>query len=138
MKINTTFIYRLLVVSALIVIALFVFLRKPSQVFQTRPTKVITREIKTLKTEVKQAGDRVEVFKREVLEHRLAFDTIPLFNYLDSVVIYQDTQIVKLTEIVQKQDTLVEILRHDNKRLKRQRLGLIVTAGVLGGIAILK
>lgn len=138
MKINTTFIYRLLVVSALIVIALFVFLRKPSQVFQTRPTKVITREIKTLKTEVKQAGDRVEVFKREVLEHRLAFDTVPLINYLDSVVIYQDTQIVKLTEIVQKQDTLVEILRHDNKRLKRQRLGLIVTAGVLGGIAILK
>lgn len=138
MKINTTFFYRLLVISTLITIGFFVGMRKPSQIFETRPTKVIEREIKTLKIEEKQAGERVEILKREVLEHRLAFDTIPLINYLDSVVIYQDTQIVKLTEIVEKQDTLLTILKHDNKRLKRQRNILAIVAGVTTGIAILK
>ena len=138
MKINTTFFYRLLVVSSLVTIALFVFMRKPSQVFTTKPTKVIEREIKTLKTEVKQAGEKVEIFKREVIDHRLMFDTVPLIQYLDSLVIYQDTQIVKLTQITEKQDTVIAVLRHDNKRLKRQRNLLAIVAGITTGIAILK
>ena len=116
---------------------LFVF-RKPTQIYKTSPTKVIKREIVHRKEQVAGRKDRIETIKNEITRYKTYYDTVNIVRYQDSLIMVQDTQIVKLTEIIQLQDTLVTKLEFNNKRLKRQRNIFAAATALLGTAVILK
>lgn len=126
-----------LLLVATIVILLLVALRKPKQVYNYS-TKNLTKVIERTKEKVDSARVKTTYLKNEVTYYKSVFDTVNIVRYQDSVITYQDTQIVYLNQIVEKQDTLIDLLKFDNKRLKRQRNILIGVSGILGTIAILK
>lgn len=139
-KVNSwmPFLRNLTIVTVLIIVCWGFLFKKPKQIYLTKPVKVIEHEIREVKKEVKVAGERVEVTKKTLLEYKEVFDTVNIVRYQDSVIIYQDTQIVKLTEVVKLQDTAIMVLKHDNKRLKRQRNIAIIVGSIATGVAILK
>lgn len=134
---NQKTINRVFVAVVLILIALIIF-KKPSQVFQVKPVKTYTKEIIKLKEKEGAIENKVITTKKELTYYKTIFDTTNIVLYQDSVIMYQDTQIVTLKNIVTVQDTLITVLKHDNKRLKRQRNLLIGATGILGAIAIIK
>lgn len=124
--------------AALIFVVILVLFRKPTQVFKTTPTRIIKREIVHRKEEVAGRQDRITTIKNEITKYKTFYDTVSIVIYQDSLIKVQDTQIVKLTEIVKLQDTLVTKLEFDNKRLKRQRNIFAATTAILGAAVILK
>lgn len=124
--------------AGLIFVIILVLFRKPTQVFKTSPTRVIKREIVHRKEEVAGRQDRITTIKNEITKYKTFYDTVSIVIYQDSLIKVQDTQIVKLTEIVKLQDTLVAKLEFDNKRFKRQRNIFAVTTAILGAAVILK
>jgi len=130
------YITPLLLVVTIVVLLLIAF-RKPKQVYNYS-TKNLTKVIERTKEKVDSARVKTTYLKNEVTYYKSVFDTVNIVRYQDSVITYQDTQIVYLNQIVEKQDTLIDLLKFDNKRLKRQRNILIGVSGILGTIAILK
>lgn len=128
----------ILQLAGLIFVVILVLFRKPTQVFKTSPTRVIKREIVHRKEEVAGRQDRITTIKNEITKYKTFYDTVSIVIYQDSLIKVQDTQIVKLTEIVKLQDTLVTKLEFDNKRLKRQRNIFAATTAILGAAVILK
>lgn len=124
--------------AGLIFVVILVLFRKPTQVFKTSPTRVIKREIVHRKEEVAGRQDRITTIKNEITKYKTFYDTVGIVIYQDSLIKVQDTQIVKLTEIVKLQDTLVAKLEFDNKRFKRQRNIFAATTAILGAAVILK
>lgn len=121
-----------------IVLLIFVLFRKPHQIFKTSPVKVLEKEIVIQKEAVEKTREKVEITKKELLYYKTVNDTINIIRYQDSVIIYQDTQIVQLTQVVQLQDTVITKLKFDNKRLKRQRNLMILATGAAVTTLILK
>lgn len=130
------YITPLLLVVTIIALLSVVF-KKPKQVYNYS-TKNLTKVIEKTREKVDSARVKTTYLKNEVTYYKSVFDTVNIVRYQDSVITYQDTQIVYLNQVVEKQDTLIDLLKFDNKRLKRQRNILIGVSGVLGTIAILK
>ena len=124
--------------AGLILVVILVLFRRPTQVFKSTPTRIIKREIVHRKEEVAGRQDRITTIKTEVTKYKTFYDTVNIIRYQDSLIMIQDTQIVKLTEIVKLQDTLVAKLEFDNKRFKRQRNIFAATTAILGAAVILK
>lgn len=121
-----------------IILVIVVLFRKPQQVYAPPTKKYLTAKIVHLKGQEQEVEKRVLTYKETLTTYKELYDTINIVRYQDSVITFQDTQIVVLKEIVNTQDTLITVLKHDNKRLKRQRNILVATTAVLGTIAIIK
>lgn len=124
--------------AAVIVIGLLIFFRKPQQTYALPVNKELKSRIRDLKKDVEPRTLRIETVRNEVTRYKTERDTINIIRYQDTLIMIQDTQIVKLTEITKVQDTLITKLEFDNKRLKRQKRWLIASTAVLGTIAIFK
>lgn len=124
--------------AAVIFIAILFFFRKPAQIYKTSPIREIKREIVHRKEEVAGRKDKIETIRNEITRYKTFYDTVNIVKYQDSLIMVQDTQIVKLTEIVKLQDTLVTKLEFDNKRLKRQRNIFAAATALLGAAVIIK
>lgn len=131
-------ILKYLVVICAIASVLLIWFRKPSQVYKYQTVNKIEKGIEQKKDRLDSVVVKTETVRKELTYFKSVFDTVRIVQYQDSVITYQDTQIVVLNQIVKSQDTVIDLLKFDNKRIKRQRNWLIVGTAVLGSILILK
>jgi hypothetical protein len=103
-----------------------------------KATVINNQTIQPLKTEVQQKKVIVEHlatkttnYKTHLETFKTHFDTTNIVLYQDSVIMVQDTQIVVLNQIVNKQDTIINLNEKEIKQVKRQRNWLIVLSGIL-------
>lgn len=131
-------IKNILVVAVSFVVLWVLIFRKPQQIYKTTPTKTIERIIEGKKEYIYTNGQRIETLKKTLVEYKTYFDTVNIIKFQDSLIIFQDTQIIRLTEVTKLQDTVIDKLKFDNKRLKRQRNIAIGIAAITTGISIVK
>lgn len=122
-----------------LIMAHIVFFKKDSnQVVATTPTRKLKNQIVLLKGNTKDRTQRIETLRNTITKYETRRDTVNIVRYQDSLILVQDTQIVKLTEITKVQDTVIMQLESDKRRLKRQRNIAVGSAVILGTIAVMK
>jgi len=110
-----------------------------------KATVINNQTIQPLKTEVQQKKVIVEHlatkttnYKTHLETYKTHFDTTNIVRYQDSVIMTQDTQIVVLNQIVQKQDTIINLNEKQIEQAKRQRNWLIFVSAFLAAGLIIK
>lgn len=128
----------LLGVMALLMVYVVFFKKDSNQVVATTPTRKLKNQIVLLKGNAQDRTQRIETLRNTITTYETKRDTVNIVRYQDSLILVQDTQIVKLTEITKIQDTVIMQLESDRKRLKRQRNIAVGASVILGTIAVMK
>ena len=123
---------------AVLLLASLVAFRKPDQIFRPSKTKVIETRVEASKRLVDSVVYHEKTIRVQLNEYKLVKDTVKIVLYQDSLITVLDTQIVILNSIVKDQDTIIEVLKYDSKRYKRQRNISLIGNAILGTILILK
>lgn len=117
---------------------MLLFKKDSNQVVATTPTRKLKNQIVLLKGDAQDRTQRIETIRNTITTYETKRDTVNIVRYQDSLILVQDTQIVKLTEVTKIQDTVIMQLESDKRRLKRQRNIAIGSAVILGTIAVMK
>ena len=150
----------------LIVMCLFLLMRKPTQVYPVTKQKTIERRIEGKETLIKEQGKVIDNSKSIIAELnnglfdlqsqldgvKNARDTFNIVQIQDTMihVLYkrdkekdviiasQDTIIHAQRYIINSKDTIISVLELDIKKIKRQRNWSFILNGILTGGLILK
>ena len=128
----------ILVAAGLLLVYIVFFKKDYNQVVATTPTRKLKNQIVLLKGNAQDRTQRIETLRNTITTYETKRDTVNIVRYQDSLILVQDTQIVKLTEITKIQDTVIMQLESDRKRLKRQRNIAVGASVILGTIAVMK
>lgn len=120
------------------IVVMLLFKKDSNQVVATTPTRKLKNQIVLLKGNTQDRTQRIETLRNTITTYETKRDTVNIVRYQDSLILVQDTQIVKLTEITKIQDTVIMQLESDRKRLKRQRNIAVGASVILGTIAVMK
>jgi hypothetical protein len=113
-----------------IIILLFLNFRKAT-VINNQTIQPLKTEVQQKKVIVEHLATKTTNYKTHLETFKTHYDTANIVPYQDSVIMTQDTQIVVLNQIVNKQDTIINLNEKEIKQVKRQRNWLIVLSGIL-------
>lgn len=131
-------IFQYILITVTIVCLVFLFFRKPQQIFKTTPIKIIETRVENNKGIVDSIVIHQQTVRNEITHFKTVKDTVKIIKYQDSLITILDTQIVVMNTIIKDQDTIIDLLEFDNKRLKRQRNISFIVNGVLTSFLIMK
>lgn len=123
---------------AVLLLTSLIAFRKPDQILRPSKTRVIETRVEASKRLVDSVVYHEKTIRVQLNEYKLVKDTVKIVLYQDSLITVLDTQIVILNSIVKDQDTIIEVLKYDSKRYKRQRNISLIGNAILGTILILK
>lgn len=156
----------LLFAGIIAVLYLLVFKRETDQIYNITPIKkiesrneekegeikVIENRVTDTKEIIEEMGFQLEDLKRELLSFKAKRDTVTIIriqdtiinvlevtNYnLENVVDDQDSIITKQRFIIESKDTIINIQKHEIKKVKKQRNASFFANAILTGILIFK
>ena len=120
----------LLIVLAFAIVIAFIYWRTSKPDIVVMPEQ---KEIQQKKLIVEHLATKTTNYKNILNDYKTLYDTTNIVLYQDSVIMVQDTQIVVLNQIVEKQDTVIDVLKAEVKAENRKRMFWQIATGVFAG-----